>query len=133
MISVTAINQLLEREIDECLLDWSTFLVACSHSKDCVCVCVCVRCVRGHLCGRLCIALSIVFLHSLTQDSGIDYRGMSQHAPGPTHIKTHSLCLCLYEGNNGRLLFPRVKRTFRPQLHSKLWHHDNCLNTSNVL
>lgn len=40
MISVTAINQLLEREIDECLLDWSTFLVACSHSKDCVCVCV---------------------------------------------------------------------------------------------
>lgn len=47
MISVTAINQLLEREIDECLLDWSTFLVACSHSKDCVCVCVCSMCSRA--------------------------------------------------------------------------------------
>lgn len=42
MISFTAINQLLEREIDEHLLDWSTTLVACMHSKDCMCVCLCV-------------------------------------------------------------------------------------------
>lgn len=72
-------------------------------------------------------------MYSLIQDSGIDYADMSQHAPVPTHIKTHSLCLRLYEGNNGQLLFPRVKRTFRPQLHSKLWHHDNSLNTSHFL
>lgn len=76
MTSVTAINQLLEREIDERLLDWSTLVLACSHSKDCVCVHVfdmfegtCVR-VLVSLC-RLCACTP------LTQDSGIDYTDMS--------------------------------------------------------
>lgn len=40
IISIKAINQLSEREIDECLLDWSTSLMAGNHSKNYACVCV---------------------------------------------------------------------------------------------
>lgn len=122
IISIKAINQLSEREIDECLLDWSTSLMACNHSKNyaCVCVCVCpwVRCVRVHLCGCLCMAVSIVCLLSLTQVSNIDFTDMSQHALAQ-HTSKHTAFVCVYmEETMARLMFPGVKRTFRPQLHS---------------
>lgn len=110
MISVTVITQLLEwRSMKVCSIAQLLWWPAMISRTACVCVSMCAMCEsacvsRAHVCESLCVALSIVCMCSLTQDSGIDYTDMSQHALA----LTHSLCLRLYEGNNGQPLFPRV-------------------------
>lgn len=103
IISIKAINQLSEREIDECLLDWSTSLMACNHSKNYACVCVSM----GSMCSSALVWLSLhgcVDCMLVIPDTSFQYR-FYRHVPtcsGPTHIKTYCLCLCLYGGNNGQ-------------------------------
>lgn len=114
MISVMAINQLIEggsisETLSGLLLWWSSPLQGLR--------------VLVHVWQHMSVAVWVLPFACMW----LWYR-LNRHVPtcpGLTHIKTRGLCLRLYEGNNGQLLFPGVKRTFRPQLHSKLWRRDS--------
>lgn len=126
MTSVTAINQLLEqRSMSTCMIGqllW--WLTLCMFMRLSVCV---SRVWESWHCF-------IYSMHLLADTRG-QYR-LNRHVPtcpGLTHIKTHSLWMGLYEGNNGQLPFPRVKRTFSPPAALKplaLWQLSEYLQDS---
>lgn len=96
IISIEAINQLSEREIAECLLDWPTSLVVCCHPKNHLECPVCPLCsgwTRVGVFARLCRCRVLV-----NSDTSFRYR-FYRHVPtcsGPAHIKTYGLCLSIW-------------------------------------